>query len=124
MHVPRTSSVLCVVFANLVTQIGGRAAGSCTAALFLKSFVDGVDPSEDSEGGEPGVRWAHLDIAGTMEVGRSLYVFRRDINVDIYGRVPVEARTKAKDSPGDRQGQCAFIRTIRPRTDACVQGAH
>jgi leucyl aminopeptidase len=31
---------------------GGRAAGSITAAMFLKEFVDGVP-------------WAHLDIAGT-----------------------------------------------------------
>lgn len=49
-------------------QIGGRAAGSCTAALFLKSFVNGVEPSEAGEGDAPSVRWAHLDIAGTMEV--------------------------------------------------------
>ncbi|EPT02578.1 hypothetical protein FOMPIDRAFT_1059138 [Fomitopsis schrenkii] len=48
-------------------NIGGRAAGSCTAALFLKSFVDGVEPSEE---GKPRVRWAHLDIAGTMESTR------------------------------------------------------
>ena len=52
-------------------QIGGRAAGSCTAALFLKSFIDGVEPSEGSEITEPRVRWAHLDIAGTMEVRRA-----------------------------------------------------
>jgi leucyl aminopeptidase len=31
---------------------GGRAAGSITAAMFLKEFVDGVP-------------WAHIDIAGT-----------------------------------------------------------
>ncbi|KAI0782880.1 leucine aminopeptidase [Abortiporus biennis] len=47
---------------------GGRPAGSCTAALFLKSFVEGVE-SSDSES-EPTVRWAHLDIAGTMEATR------------------------------------------------------
>ncbi|TFY51394.1 hypothetical protein EVJ58_g10593 [Rhodofomes roseus] len=50
-------------------NIGGRSAGSCTAALFLKSFVEGVDPSEPNSG-EPDVRWAHLDIAGTMETSR------------------------------------------------------
>ncbi|OSX68126.1 hypothetical protein POSPLADRAFT_1052257 [Postia placenta MAD-698-R-SB12] len=49
-------------------NIGGRAAGSCTAALFLKAFVDGVDPAED--GATAAVRWAHLDIAGTMETTR------------------------------------------------------
>jgi len=35
-----------------ITNTGGRAAGSITAALFLKEFVDGVP-------------WVHLDIAGT-----------------------------------------------------------
>ncbi|KAH8921199.1 hypothetical protein BT69DRAFT_1351812 [Atractiella rhizophila] len=38
-------------------NIGGRDAGACTAAAFLKEFV----------GDHP--RWAHIDIAGTMEVG-------------------------------------------------------
>jgi leucyl aminopeptidase len=32
---------------------GGRPAGACTAAMFLKEFV------------EPVVPWVHLDIAGT-----------------------------------------------------------
>ncbi|KAF9813945.1 hypothetical protein IEO21_05381 [Rhodonia placenta] len=49
-------------------NIGGRAAGSCTAALFLKAFVDGVDPAED--GATAAVRSAHLDIAGTIETTR------------------------------------------------------
>jgi len=35
-----------------VRQTGGRAAGSITAALFLKEFVDGYP-------------WVHLDVAGT-----------------------------------------------------------
>ncbi|PCH33010.1 hypothetical protein WOLCODRAFT_147118 [Wolfiporia cocos MD-104 SS10] len=47
---------------------GGRPAGSCTAALFLKSFVEGVSPFEP--GADAPVRWAHLDIAGTMEATR------------------------------------------------------
>ncbi|CAL1697393.1 unnamed protein product [Somion occarium] len=47
---------------------GGRPGGSCTAALFLKSFVEGVEPAEEGE--EPKVRWAHVDIAGTMEATR------------------------------------------------------
>jgi aminopeptidase len=49
---------------------GGRLAGSCTAALFLKAFVDGIEP----KGGEdqPGVQWAHLDIAGAMDYNRAL----------------------------------------------------
>jgi leucyl aminopeptidase len=35
-----------------VKNTGGRAAGSITAAMFLKEFVDGFP-------------WVHLDIAGT-----------------------------------------------------------
>jgi cytosol aminopeptidase len=48
-------------------NIGGRPAGSCTAALFLKSFVPGAE-SEENEGSK--VRWAHIDMAGTMEATR------------------------------------------------------
>ncbi|EIW87422.1 leucine aminopeptidase [Coniophora puteana RWD-64-598 SS2] len=44
---------------------GGKPAGACTAALFLKSHVKGI------EGDEPSVRWAHIDIAGTMEFTRT-----------------------------------------------------
>ncbi|EGG12142.1 uncharacterized protein MELLADRAFT_54777 [Melampsora larici-populina 98AG31] len=51
---------------------GGRTAGSCTAAIFLREFVDGLacnatgteaqeKPTEDT------VAYAHLDIAGSME---------------------------------------------------------
>ncbi|OCH85603.1 leucine aminopeptidase [Obba rivulosa] len=47
---------------------GGKPAGCCTAALFLKSFVDGVEPAAD--GAAPARRWAHIDIAGTMEATR------------------------------------------------------
>jgi hypothetical protein len=36
--------------------------------LFLKAFVDGI---EEKDGKEPSVHWAHIDIAGTMEVGLS-----------------------------------------------------
>ncbi|KAM0750484.1 hypothetical protein T439DRAFT_339873 [Meredithblackwellia eburnea MCA 4105] len=53
---------------------GGRLAGSCTAAIFLKRFVDGliVDGSdaEVSEGSKL-IRWAHCDIAGTMDLQKS-----------------------------------------------------
>ena len=45
----------------------GKPAGSCTAALFLKNFVEGLS---ETEGEEARVRWAHIDIAGTMEVDR------------------------------------------------------
>ena len=45
---------------------GGRPAGSCTAALFLKAFVPELEDSE----GDGRVRWAHVDMAGTMEATR------------------------------------------------------
>ena len=44
---------------------GGRPGGSCTAALFLKNFVEGLE-----EGEGEGVKWAHLDIACTVESTR------------------------------------------------------
>jgi len=47
---------------------GGRPAGSCTAALFLKPFAEGI---EAKDGQEPALKWAHLDIAGSMEATRS-----------------------------------------------------
>ncbi|KAL0567710.1 hypothetical protein V5O48_014282 [Marasmius crinis-equi] len=43
---------------------GGRPAGSCTAALFLKNFVPGIDSDE------PPIKWAHIDIAGSMQAER------------------------------------------------------
>ncbi|GAA5850143.1 hypothetical protein JCM9279_003541 [Rhodotorula babjevae] len=51
---------------------GGRLAGSCTAAIFLKRFVDGliVDGS-DNENQDGLIRWAHLDIAGVMDLAAS-----------------------------------------------------
>jgi aminopeptidase len=42
---------------------------SCKAALFLKSFVDGIEPRTGDE--EAPLRWAHIDNAGTMEVTES-----------------------------------------------------
>ncbi|KAJ7894531.1 leucine aminopeptidase [Mycena leptocephala] len=43
---------------------GGKPGGGCTAALFLKAFVHGLEPKD----GSPPLAWAHIDIAGTMEV--------------------------------------------------------
>jgi hypothetical protein len=68
------SLVLCFVsHANhknfIGIQTGGRPAGSCTAALFLKPFAEGI---EAKNGEEPAMKWAHLDIAGSMEV-RALF---------------------------------------------------
>jgi len=48
-------------------QTGGRPGGSCTAALFLKAFVEGIEAKDE---GEAPMRWAHIDIAGTMELTR------------------------------------------------------
>lgn len=45
---------------------GGPWGGSCTAALFLKEFVHGVD-SDAADA----IRWAHIDIGGTMEALRA-----------------------------------------------------
>ncbi|PPQ93423.1 hypothetical protein CVT25_004495 [Psilocybe cyanescens] len=47
---------------------GGKDAGSCTAALFLKPFAEGI---EAKDGEEPAMKWAHLDIAGSMEATRT-----------------------------------------------------
>ncbi|KAM0787749.1 hypothetical protein ACM66B_003806 [Microbotryomycetes sp. NB124-2] len=54
-----------------LVNTGGRLAGSCTAAIFLKRFVDGliVDGS-DNEDQSNLIRWAHLDIAGTMDLAK------------------------------------------------------
>lgn len=40
-----------------IANLGGTDAGATTAALFLEEFVAGIP-------------WAHLDIAGTMQVER------------------------------------------------------
>ncbi|KAJ6606777.1 cytosol aminopeptidase family, catalytic domain-containing protein [Mycena sp. CBHHK59/15] len=45
---------------------GGKPGGSCTAALFLKAFVHGLEPAD----GKAPLAWAHIDIAGTMEATR------------------------------------------------------
>ena len=50
-------------------QTGGRPAGSATAALFLKPFAEGC---EGKNGQNPTLRWAHIDIAGSMEATRPL----------------------------------------------------
>ncbi len=52
---PEYDKLLKSKFADM-RNIGGRAAGSITAAQFLKRFVD------------DGVKWAHLDIAGVAWV--------------------------------------------------------
>ena len=51
---------------SLFNSIFHTYGGACTAALFLKAFVNGIEPKEGE--GRPSVQWAHLDIAGSMEV--------------------------------------------------------
>ena len=36
----------CVVHLTNFFKLGGKPGGSCTAALFLKAFVDGIEPKE------------------------------------------------------------------------------
>ncbi|KAK9765714.1 hypothetical protein K7432_005736 [Basidiobolus ranarum] len=48
-------------------NVGSRAGGSCTAAIFLQEFVAGLD-DEDIDESEK-IRFAHIDIAGTMDSG-------------------------------------------------------
>lgn len=45
-------------------NVGGRPAGSITAAMFLKPFADGIDAEQNP------LKWAHIDIAGVMEATR------------------------------------------------------
>lgn len=50
-------------YADVVNR--GLPAGACTAAIFLKQFVEGLE--NRSTGAAATVRYAHIDIAGTME---------------------------------------------------------
>jgi len=45
-------------------NIGGRAAGAATAALFLKPFVKGLATTDE---GQDTIDWAHIDIAGSSD---------------------------------------------------------
>lgn len=51
--------------ADLVNT-GGRSAGSCTAAIFLKQFVSGLEDRAKGADGVASVKYAHIDIAGSM----------------------------------------------------------
>ena len=50
-HVEVTETVVAIEIADLLNT-GGRPAGACTAAMFLKEFAGGLP-------------WAHIDVAGT-----------------------------------------------------------
>ncbi|KAJ1679379.1 hypothetical protein EV182_002170 [Spiromyces aspiralis] len=61
--------------ADLANIGGGRQAGACTAAMFLRDFVEmeGSDESlaPSSDANETALNWAHIDTAGTMETRNS-----------------------------------------------------
>jgi hypothetical protein len=65
---------------NGLDSTGGKPGGSCTAALFLKAFVEGID---GKDGEEPSLEWAHIDIAGTMEVGVLLFLSTGTLTVRV-----------------------------------------
>ncbi|KAF9296860.1 bleomycin hydrolase [Linnemannia elongata] len=88
-RMPLHSVYLPQITTNTVADLintGGRSAGSCTAAIFLREFVHGVErddgfaQAEDEPSTEVGtllettgdvkagsVRYAHIDIAGVMD---------------------------------------------------------
>ncbi|KAG0345023.1 bleomycin hydrolase [Podila humilis] len=88
-RMPLHSVYLPQITTNTVADLintGGRSAGSCTAAVFLREFVHGIErddgfaQSEGEESTEVGqkleetgdlksgsVRYAHIDIAGVMD---------------------------------------------------------
>ncbi|MEJ7655310.1 MAG: hypothetical protein WKH64_19230, partial [Chloroflexia bacterium] len=47
-----------------IKNVGGRKAGTITAAAFIKEFADGVS-------------WAHLDIAGTGRTDKRSHIARK-----------------------------------------------
>ncbi|KAI9624539.1 hypothetical protein H4Q26_016768 [Puccinia striiformis f. sp. tritici PST-130] len=58
---------------------GGRTAGSCTAAIFLREFVDGLacNAKEGTEQAEDTVEYAHIDIGLTGRPVRALIEYIR-----------------------------------------------
>jgi aminopeptidase len=62
-HITGSNADLCNI-----NHAGAGLAGSSTAALFLKRFVDGlIVDGEEPEDKTGLTRWAHLDIAGVMD---------------------------------------------------------
>lgn len=47
-------------------NVGGRGAGSCTAAMFLQEFVATTANDETTDETTPSIQWAHIDMAGVM----------------------------------------------------------
>lgn len=66
-YINKTNSDLC--------NTGGRAGGSCTAAIFLKEFVAGLEPEEGQEQDEPKIEYAHIDIAGVMSLSHAAQAY-------------------------------------------------
>jgi hypothetical protein len=92
---PLHYTILTTIFIDI--QTGGRPGGSCTAALFLKPFAEGI---EAKDGQEPAMKWAHLDIAGSMEVRCYVYpcgfVFRSSFANLSINRPRGRARTRRR----------------------------
>jgi len=72
-------------------NVGGREAGSITAALFLAEFVD------------PDIPWAHLDIAGTA-YGEPRAPYFRKGGFGLPARLLVEWVCRRVEGQGGRQG--------------------
>ncbi|KAJ3333625.1 hypothetical protein HDU93_008437, partial [Gonapodya sp. JEL0774] len=50
-----------------IKNVGGRAGGSCTAAIFLREFIPGLPKDGDEESTASDViQYAHFDVAGVM----------------------------------------------------------
>lgn len=65
-------------------------SGACTAAIFLKQFIAGLEPKEDDDdsSAEDKIQYAHLDIAGVMSAGPAAQIY--DIKGGMNGK-PVRA---------------------------------
>ncbi|TIC40441.1 replication factor-a protein [Wallemia mellicola] len=74
-----------------LANTGGRPAGACTAAIFLKQFVDGINFNAE-EGEKPRRQYAHIDIAGSMECTKP------ETQINPYNSTPSKPSTKPRHS--------------------------
>jgi aminopeptidase len=65
-------------------NVGGKYGGSCTAAAFLKEFVD-CDKAE----------WAHMDIAGTMDESPCAEIYKKGLMTGRPTRLLIELAQQA-----------------------------
>lgn len=54
-----------------------ESSGACTAAIFLKQFIAGLEPAEDGTDDDQTdkIQYAHLDIAGVMSMGPGAQIY-------------------------------------------------